>query len=120
MMNHPGTIKTYKPLKNLPAVGEIVLVKNWEGRWRRAEVQELKTLDDIDTVELQVFIVDYGEMGEVKLSDVREIQEEFLEVPFQAVECRLFNAVDNPDCNADEAKEYLVFHTSGWYTAQVM
>lgn len=120
MMNQPGTIKTYKPLKTLPAVGEIVLVKNWEGRWRRAEVQEVKALDDIDTVDLQVFIVDYGEVAEVKLSDVREMQEEFAEVPFQAVECRLFNAADNPNCDPSEAREYLVFHTSGWYKAQVV
>lgn len=119
-MNQLGTIKTYKPIKILPAVGEIVLVKTWEQRWRRAEVQEIKALDDIDSVDLQVFVVDYGEVEEVKLADVRQIEDEFLQVPFQAVECRLFNARENLNVDAESAREYLQFHMNDCYVAQVM
>lgn len=120
MINYPGTIKTYKPMKILPAVGEIVLVKNWDDRWRRAQVQETRALDDIDSVFLQVFIVDYGEVVDVKLSDVRQIEKDFLQVPFQAVECRLFNAIENVNVDAEEAKEYLMFYLNGYNPAQVM
>lgn len=119
-INHPGAIKTFKSFKILPALGQIVLVKNWEGRWRRAKVQDIRALDDVESVDLQVFIVDYGEVVDVKLSDVRQIEEDFLQVPFQAVECRLFNATVNDSADANDAREYLEFQLSGFYTAQVM
>lgn len=107
MMNDPNTVKTYKSMKILPALGEIVIVKNWDGRWCRAQVRDHT---DTGSTDLQVFIVDYGEVVDVKLSDVREIREEFLQIPFQAVECRLFNVTINDNASPVEAKEYMEFH----------
>lgn len=118
-MNHPGTIKTYKLLKLLPAIGEIVIV-NWENRWYRAKVQEVKSHDVIENVDLKVFIVDYGEVVDVKFSDLRQIEQDLLQVPFQAVECRLFNATVNVNADGEEAKEYLQFYISSCYTGQVV
>lgn len=119
IMNHPNTIKTYKVMKLFPAAGEIVIVKNWDGRWCRAQVY--KAEDNAENADLQVFIVDFGDVVDVKLSDVRQIEEEFLQVPFQAVECRLFNVTINEDSSATEAKEYLEFyHMCSNYKAQVM
>lgn len=118
-MNQPGTIKTYKPYKILPALGEIVIVY-WEERWYRAKVRDIRALDDYDSVNLQVFIVDYGPVVDVSLSDIREIEEDFMQVPFQAVECRLFNASVKENMDVEEAKEYLEFTLNGHCTAQVM
>lgn len=51
-------------------------------------------------------MVDYGETVEVNLQDIRKITEKFLHVPFQAVECRLFTAVENEEMPVEEAKAF--------------
>lgn len=120
-MNDPNIVKTYKSLKMLPALGEIVVVKNWDERWCRAQVGDVKVDSDAGSTDLQVFIVDFGEVVNVKLSDVRQIEEEFLQVPFQAVECRLFNAAINDNASLVDAKEYMEFHyMCSNYKAKVM
>lgn len=109
-MNHPKTINAYRTVKLLPALGDIVVVKNWDGRWCRAQVRHVRGYDNGESVYVQVFIVDFGEVVDVNLSDVRQIEEDFLRVPFQAVECRLFNAVANDDAaSADEGRVYMEF-----------
>lgn len=53
-----------------------------------------------------MFAVDYGELVDTKLTALRQISEDFLSVPFQAVECRLFNAKENETVPDSEAKDF--------------
>ena len=57
---------------------------------------------------LQVFYVDYGNSEWVPSSDVHDIQQEFLHLPLQAIECRLAGArplEDNPEVGARPDEE---------------
>lgn len=65
--------------------------------------------------------MDYGELVDVKLKDVRQITENYLAIPFQAVECRLFNARENKEASAEEAKSFFeALYLCKDYNAKVM
>lgn len=50
--------------------------------------------------------MDYGETIDIKLSDMRQITEDFLQLPFQAVECRLSNAEVDSDADDVVARQF--------------
>ncbi|XP_070558426.1 uncharacterized protein [Ptychodera flava] len=72
----------------LPARGEIVVAQySDDNRWYRALVTDVQ--EQNGDVTLEVFYVDYGNSEWLSITSIRQIQEEFLRLPFQAVECFL-------------------------------
>ncbi|KAL3273841.1 hypothetical protein HHI36_015267 [Cryptolaemus montrouzieri] len=121
MMNNERNCSTFVPYKIMPAYGEIVLVKHWTKRWMRARVRHHSYDDEGNCIEVQVFMVDYGDVIDVPLKSVRHIQPEYLELPFQAVECILYNYKSKNNLNLKEMDtfffENMVFRK---FSAQVM
>uniref|UniRef100_A0A182SDC1 Tudor domain-containing protein n=1 Tax=Anopheles maculatus TaxID=74869 RepID=A0A182SDC1_9DIPT len=83
-MNDPDAVANYKPLKLIPALGELVIAK-YDGVWFRAIV-----CDAYDNT-VSVFYVDYGNTATVGTNEVRRWEERFKYLPYQAVCCRIAN-----------------------------
>ncbi|XP_033096650.1 uncharacterized protein LOC117100914 isoform X2 [Anneissia japonica] len=93
---------THKTDLLLKAVGELVCAKHAEDNtWYRARVTS--TNAEENTVE--VFFLDYGNSEVVPESSLRPMLPQFLHLPFQAVECFLYNLeVKQFDGEIDEAR----------------
>lgn len=50
-------------------------------------------------------MVDFGELVDLPFTELREITEDFLLLPIQAVQCRMFNVRENEE-TAEEAMEF--------------
>ncbi|XP_045478212.1 uncharacterized protein LOC123683306 isoform X2 [Harmonia axyridis] len=94
-INLPSNCNNFEPFKVFPAFGEIVLVKHWQKRWLRAKVRHHLFNDKGKCTGVQVFIVDYGDIIDVPLAYVRQIKAEYLNLPFQAIECILHGYKDS-------------------------
>lgn len=71
-------------IEMIPVVGTYCIVKTEDG-WFRAQVIR----NFAETAE--VVLVDFGTLNMVETSSLRKIRSDLLEVPFQAIECRLSN-----------------------------
>ena len=62
-----------------------------DGQWCRARVVAVDTRENLppDQRNVEVTFVDYGETNTMKLSDTRKLKQDFLHLPFQAIECCL-------------------------------
>ncbi|XP_015925348.2 uncharacterized protein [Parasteatoda tepidariorum] len=76
----------HAPVVTSPTVGNIVVSPVADG-WFRAEIMEVFTEDD--TCKLKY--LDYGGYQIVPTSTLRQINFEFMQMPFQAIECYLAN-----------------------------
>uniref|UniRef100_A0A182QMP2 C3H1-type domain-containing protein n=1 Tax=Anopheles farauti TaxID=69004 RepID=A0A182QMP2_9DIPT len=83
-MNDPVMVAQYKPLKLMPALGELVLAK-YEEVWYRATVCE-----QFEST-VSVFYVDYGNTAMVGMEEVRRWEDCFKYLPYQAICCRIAN-----------------------------
>ncbi|KAK9883291.1 hypothetical protein WA026_001473 [Henosepilachna vigintioctopunctata] len=106
VMNDKVNCSTYQQYKIMPAYGEIVLVKHWCKRWMRGKVRHHSYDDEGNCAGVQVFMVDYGDIVDVSLKDIRHIKPEFLEVPFQAVECILYNYKARNDVDIKDVDKF--------------
>lgn len=94
--------------------GEIVVVRfTQDERWHRAKI----ITSDPDNNRVQVLYVDFGNKEWVTQERVRQIQKEFLYLPFQAVECRLPLCANNAGGQlwSDGAKQFFVESVKGKY-----
>lgn len=57
------------------------------GEWHRAEI--LNTKPNLNSDEIDVYYVDYGDSDYVKLNNLRKLDGEFFSLPLQAIECSL-------------------------------
>ncbi|XP_055589066.1 tudor domain-containing protein 1-like [Uranotaenia lowii] len=79
--------RNYKILDHEPHFRELVFAKSGDdGLWYRAEVQEFYSSDRII-----VFLVDFGNHETMRLEQLREWDDQFDYLPFQAIHCRLAN-----------------------------
>ncbi|XP_052898502.1 uncharacterized protein LOC128305200 isoform X1 [Anopheles moucheti] len=93
-MNDPAVVANYKPLKLMPALGELVIAK-YEDLWYRATV-----CDAFDRA-VSVFYVDYGNTAMVGSNEVRRWEDRFKYIPFQAVCCRISNIQRIKPCHLE-------------------
>ncbi|KAJ2946125.1 hypothetical protein O0L34_g5051 [Tuta absoluta] len=85
-MNSPATRTAYKPLKIMPAEGELVAaLYPCDNQWYRARVLTVSRADQ--NVEVQY--IDYGNKVWIKEDAVRELEPRFTALPEQAVRCML-------------------------------
>ncbi|KAI5651947.1 tudor domain-containing protein [Phthorimaea operculella] len=85
-MNSPATRTAYKPLKIMPAEGELVAaLYPCDNQWYRARVVTVSRADQ--NVEVQY--IDYGNKVWIKEDCVRELEPRFTALPAQAVRCLL-------------------------------
>lgn len=81
----------------LPALGQLVLAKlPTDQKWYRGRVISIHSEEQID-----IFFIDYGDMGIVPFNDIREIELQHLGLPEQAIMCHL-NLQPNSDFNFDQ------------------
>lgn len=107
-MNNEDTVKTYKKLKYPPGISEMVIVKHWNNNWYRGQVRSVQIPEnDNNEVEADVYVVDYGDTLTVPLSDLREMLGDFLQLPFQAIECRIYNVRPQRGVSESEGKRFL-------------
>uniref|UniRef100_A0A182M496 C3H1-type domain-containing protein n=1 Tax=Anopheles culicifacies TaxID=139723 RepID=A0A182M496_9DIPT len=97
-MNDPEIVANYKPLKLMPALGELVIAK-YEDVWYRATV-----CDAYDNT-ISVFYVDYGNTATVGTSEVRRWEDRFKYLPFQAVCCRISNIQRIKPCHLEAIQQ---------------
>ncbi|XP_044758340.1 uncharacterized protein LOC123316362 [Coccinella septempunctata] len=95
VMNDSINCSKFETFKILPAYGEVVIVKHWQKRWLRAIVRHHLFNEDGNCTGAQVFMVDYGDIIDVPLHCIRQIRTEYLNLPFQAIECVLQNYRDS-------------------------
>ncbi|XP_054261388.1 uncharacterized protein LOC128985640 isoform X2 [Macrosteles quadrilineatus] len=88
-INNPQNVMFYKKLALLPPpIGEMVLAKEPSTRlWHRARV----TSEEEGIPECEVMFVDYGTTAIVQHQHLRSMENRFIHLPFQAVECCLAN-----------------------------
>ncbi|XP_072932167.1 uncharacterized protein [Epargyreus clarus] len=85
-MNSPATRLSYKPLKTIPAPGELVAaLYPLDGQWYRARVISMTRADQ--NVEVQY--IDYGNSMWVKEDEVRALPARHGALPAQAARCAL-------------------------------
>lgn len=65
----------------------ILCVAPKDGRWHRAQIMEFGE----GGVNCEVRLMDVGGYATVEVSTLRQIREDFLYLPFQAIECYLSN-----------------------------
>ncbi|XP_053659790.1 tudor domain-containing 6-like [Anopheles marshallii] len=97
-MNDPEVVANYKPLKLMPALGELVIAK-YEDLWYRATV-----CDAFDRA-VSVFYVDYGNTAMVGSNEVRRWEDRFKYIPFQAVCCRISNIQRIKPCHLEAIQQ---------------
>ncbi|XP_053698354.1 uncharacterized protein LOC128745336 [Sabethes cyaneus] len=85
-LNSPEYTMHYRRLTDPPAFCQRVFAKYTDKRWYRAEVAEY-----FDQRNVLVFYVDYGNAELVRMDHIREWDEKFSYLPYQAVYCRLAN-----------------------------
>lgn len=71
-------VQTYECFKVYPGIGELVLVKH-NSEWHRGRCVEYEKRKFI------IFFIDYGFKLKKKLSDLRQICEDFLYLPPQVI-----------------------------------
>ncbi|XP_067123693.1 tudor domain-containing protein 15-like [Centruroides vittatus] len=87
MSKHYTRKKTSKDLTH-EALGKIVAVKsNLDGLWYRGRI---RTVNETSK-QVEIFFVDFGNCEWINQNNVEDIDEMFMEFPFQALECRLAN-----------------------------
>jgi len=69
--------------------GEIVATRTDNEQWRRARIIHTEVHPDPFSPQISVQFVDYGNINNVLVTDVRKIKREFLNLKFQAFECKL-------------------------------
>ncbi|CAG9856289.1 unnamed protein product [Phyllotreta striolata] len=99
----------YETFKVLPSIGEIVIVMHWK-QWSRGVVRDITIGDDTRHAQAKVFLVDFGELVQCSVSELRKIQAQFLELPFQAVECQIYEYEMSKSCSEDKAKKFFHEH----------
>lgn len=120
-INQKNNINKYQVHKIVPAAGEIVLVFHYTKRWMRGMIRHINYDEEGFASTVQVFMVDYGDIVDVKIQHIRIIWEEFLNVPFQAFECCLFNFKGKNDEDMAELEQFFYKHLIfKEMTAQVM
>lgn len=82
-INEPEYASTYKQLRQLPGVAELVLARYSDGHMYRGQVTEI--VED----RVIVFYVDFGNSDFVELSDLYSWDDRFDFLPFQAYPMRL-------------------------------
>lgn len=105
-MKQQKSVSKYVKHKVAPAIGEVVIIKYWTDHWLRATVRELIWNERGDFVKAEVFLVDYGELCQVQAKNIREMNETFLQLPFQAVECYLSNVQEKKNVDQKRAIEF--------------
>ncbi|KAK5640721.1 hypothetical protein RI129_009268 [Pyrocoelia pectoralis] len=107
-MNNEDTVKMYKKLRYPPGLSQMVIVKHWNNNWYRGQVRSVQIPEnDNNEVKADVYVVDYGDTLTVPLSDLREMLGDFLQLPFQAIECRIYNVRPKQGVSESEEKRYL-------------
>ncbi|XP_023223782.1 tudor domain-containing protein 1-like [Centruroides sculpturatus] len=87
MSEHYTRKKTSKDLTH-EALGKIVAAKsNFDGLWYRGRI---RTVNETSK-QVEIFFVDFGNCEWINKNNVEDIDEIFMEFPFQALECRLAN-----------------------------
>ncbi|EFA08728.1 hypothetical protein TcasGA2_TC006403 [Tribolium castaneum] len=99
-MNSNNIVHTYEPFKLYPGLGEVVLIKE-NSEWFRGICVGLAENDKIE-----VFFVDFGYKREKKLKDLRQMKEDLLYVPFQAVECMLEGCQEKKDAPKNASQTF--------------
>lgn len=88
----------------LPALGQLVLAKlPTDQKWYRGRVNSIHSEEEID-----IFFIDYGDMGIVPFNDLREIELQHLSLPEQAIMCKL-NLQPKSDFTFDQNRNAVRF-----------
>ena len=70
----------------------------------RAAQNRAKLLRSTDQY-AEVFYVDYGDVAQVKLDEIRVLRSDYAaEIPFQAVECLIAGIQPAPHCGLDQPR----------------
>merc|ERR1712150_149280 len=69
--------------------GEIVAAMSENGLWRRARITDTEAHPDPFIPLISVQFVDYGNRNDIRITDVRKLDKAFLDMKFQALECKL-------------------------------
>ncbi|VEN34954.1 unnamed protein product [Callosobruchus maculatus] len=110
LINTPSTVRTYRSMKILPGVGEIVLVcPPTLKKWFRAIVRSSSVTNPHNgDSEIEVFSVDFGDTFVVHLSAIRKIEPHLLRLPFQAVLCYLDKYKYKKNCDKLQYKDFFM------------
>lgn len=119
-MNLPNEIKLLESFETVPAYGELVIAPYLDGSYYRGKFMDC--IEESCTVRfanlwtifflipplspLQIFYVDYGDYGQVKLKNLRKFNSNFSYLPFQAVKFQLANCIPK-QTNVEEARRTL-------------
>ncbi|KAF2903398.1 hypothetical protein ILUMI_02776 [Ignelater luminosus] len=121
LMNDNKRIKKYAKLKYPPSLSQMVIVKHWNTYWYRGQVRFVEIPENNDDIMVEVYIVDFGDIVRVPITDLRTMIPEFLHLSFQAVECRLYNVEQKLGVNIEDAKKHFeTTYLSETFKAQVM
>ncbi|KAM6384359.1 RING finger protein 17 [Alca torda] len=78
----------YEHRKNLeivcPVEGQACIAKQEDGNWYRAQIIGLPSCQEVT-----VKYIDFGNVANLTLNDIRRIKKEFLSIPEKAIRCRL-------------------------------
>ncbi|XP_019880886.2 uncharacterized protein LOC109608778 [Aethina tumida] len=88
-MNSDHKIRSYEKFKVSPEIGEICIAYHWSRKWLRGIIHSLNEGPEGMPVSADIFMLDFGDTVTVQFEKMRQMQEEFLMLPFQAFECYL-------------------------------
>lgn len=102
----------------------MLIACQFEDKWYRGEVKGFKSLakeeEDVTTILIDIYIVDYGDSSYLRLDEIKMLAHEFYEFPMQALECHLHDIVlnDKFDDWSDEAIYYFeeLTYSCKWQT----
>lgn len=107
-INNEMSDYSLSPLQRIPANGEIVFVKSEKGLYFRARVE---TPDDDE--QIQVLLLDVGEMVMINLEQLYEMEGSFQDLPILTMEMQIDSIVPTDDDEKSEmAKQLLeIYHS---------
>nr|CAI5860574.1 unnamed protein product [Callosobruchus analis] len=107
-INTPAVVRTFRTMKILPGIGEIVLVRPPTlKKWLRAIVRSSNVTNPHNgESKIEVYSVDFGNIFVVHLSDIRKIEPHLLRLPFQAVHCYLDKYKFKKNCDKQQCKDF--------------
>lgn len=97
-----NNVQTYEQFKVNPGLGELLLVKH-NKEWLRGEC-----VGYTENNEIEVFLIDFGETILKKLKYLRQMKEDLLYVPFQAVRCILNDCQEKKDVSKADSKRFFL------------
>lgn len=109
-MNKKQVINSLVKFDYPPAVGELVIAKNFDEQWYRAMVLENNAHESTQFTLVHVFFIDFGNVADVLLLNVRKMIPGFVFHPCQAFRFSISNIRSLSDYDPEDFKEFTLRH----------